>query len=327
MPPERTSSLELTGLEEAFDWLKARKNVLLGTLVVVALVLAVTTFVRRQLRESAVDPWRPVFSAEVAPWNARSTDLAAIAAVVPRGSGAEAYALYWQALQRFDEGNGAEALTLLESFRSRFPDHPLVKAGLLPADDALTRESPIARTRSAIQRFQHWESAHPHPASNPDSSTLRRVTLTTERGSIVLALYGEHAPKSCEAFLRVASALKDHFLARALPDRWVELGHDEAGSPVETGEFTEGFPPFEFNQLVHVAGAVSFRQLPFQKAPYHVDLRILLTSDFNEDERTTVFAQVIEGLDLLRSISKEERKSDSPQVLARPLKLEDVKMD
>jgi cyclophilin family peptidyl-prolyl cis-trans isomerase len=324
MGPERSSSIELSGLEDAFDWLKTRKNVLVGAVLVIALGFAVTSFVTRQARESAVQPWRPLFANASEPWMARADDLGAIAVGDARDSDAAAYALYWQALRLFDEGKRADALALLESFKTKYARHPLATARLFRSPPSSEIRSPVDRVVSDMKRWEEWSSSHPTPTANPPANSLHSVTLVTDRGKIVFTLYPELAPRSCEAFLKVAALLKDQFIGKVAPDKWVEIGQTESGAAIETTDYTDGFPPFENNSVYHVTGAVAFRQPPFKKAPFNADLRVMLATDFGEDQRSTVFAQVTEGLDLLSSLSREERKSDAPQMLARPLKITEV---
>jgi cyclophilin family peptidyl-prolyl cis-trans isomerase len=324
MAAERTSTIEMSGLEDAFEWLKARKNVLVGSLLVFLLALAVIAFVRRQAHESAVQPWRALFSNDHEPWTAPSKDLDEITSEKVKSADAIAYAEYWRAVRRVEEGDRAEALTLLEAFRTQHPDHPLVKAKLFDMASGGAMSAIDVETLK-LKKLQDFETAHPMPTANPPAPKDHSVTLVTDRGPIVLALYTDVAPKSCEAFQKLAASLKDAFIAKTTPSKWIDVGHTEAGSSIETKEFTQDFPPFEENALHHFAGAVSFRQPPFSKPPYDADLRIALATDFTEDGRSTVFAQVTEGLELLTTISKEERKSDAPQVLVHPVKLVEVK--
>jgi cyclophilin family peptidyl-prolyl cis-trans isomerase len=146
----------------------------------------------------------------------------------------------------------------------------------------------------------------------------------TDRGTILLALYDDVAPRSCAMFLKTATLLKDRFIARASADQWIELGQKDDGTNVEAADVTESFPPYEDNKLSHFPGCVSFRQTPFGKAPYFADLRINLKTDFNEDGRSTIFAQVVQGLEVLTAIAKDEHTGDSPTALKAPVKITDV---
>ena len=327
MAQERSPAVDLSGLEDALDWLKARRNLLIGGLLLVVLVYALTAFIRRQSHESSVQPWRPVLAGETPPWSTSSADLGALLADDKvRGSDAEPYALYWQALRRFEEGDAPGALELLNAFKSRFPHHVLCEAKVADPRAPGERRSAVDSLVLAVGRLQEFNAKNPAPTANPPPPTTHSVTLVTERGNIVLGLYDTLSSKSYEAFVKIAPLLKDQFIAKVTPDRWVEIGQTESGVAVETKEFTEGFPPYESNALMHFAGAVSFRQPPFTKGPYFADLRVMLATEHAEDGRSTVFAQVTEGLDLLKALSKDERKPDAPQLLVKPLKITDVQI-
>ncbi len=322
MAADRTSSIDFTGLEETFDWLKSKKNLVVGAALVVALLWATFTFIGRQQEEAQREPWRALFGANSDPWDTPPDELAKLLAD-PKvaGSPAEPYVLYWLALRQQEAKDSQGALASLAAFKTRFGKSALVLAKLPGAGMEL--QTAVDRLETEIHRLQRWEAEHPLPAANPPP-TGTTVTLVTERGNVVIGIYNDQAPKSCEAFLKVATALKDQFIAKTSPDKWIELGQNEAGTPIETQAFTEGFPPFEQNTLWHFTGAVSFRQPPFTKGPFNPDLRVALASDFNEDSRSTVFGQVTEGIDLLVTLSKDPRKADNPQLFEKPIKITDV---
>ena len=84
------------------------------------------------------------------------------------------------------------------------------------------------------------------------------------------------------------------------------------------------FPPFETNRLYHYRGCMTFRQRPFTQGPFYKDLRILLADDFRQDGRSTVFAKVTEGLELLDQIAGDEKTEESPTRLANPIQITEV---
>ena len=148
----------------------------------------------------------------------------------------------------------------------------------------------------------------------------------TERGSIVLSLYSQRSPISSEALRKIAASFKDRFIARTSPGRWVELGQKEDGTGDAPADVPTPFPPYETNSLSHFTGAVSFRSEPFSKQPATSELRVALADEFTEDGRTTVVAQVVQGLEILTALSSEPRQPASPQVLLKPLKITDVQV-
>ncbi len=324
MAADRTSGVDFTGLEETFEWLKSKKNLFVGVALILALVWAASTFIDNQKAESERAPWQVAFGGATDPWRATPDELATmIADPKVKGTPAEAYLLYWQALRKHEAGDSAGALELLASFKRSFSGN-LLATGKLPGGDFELRTA-VERMEAQIQQHEQWKAAHPLPTANP-APTGATVTLVTERGNIVIGLHASASAQSCAAFLKVATALKDQFIAKTSPDKWIELGATEAGTPIETKEFTEGFPPFEQNTLSHFAGAVSFRQPPFTKGPFNPDVRISLATDLNEDGRSTVFGQVTAGLDLLVAIAGEARKADNPQLLEKPIKITDVQL-
>lgn len=325
MAAERTSGIDFTGLEETFEWLKAKKNLLVGIALVAVLAWAAMNFIERQAHESKRAPWQAVLAAESQPWDATSDELAVMLAD-PRvtGTPAELYVRYWQALRKHEAGDSAGALELLAAFRRDFAASPMVTAKL-PGSD-LELRSAVDRMEAQIRDLQQWNAQHPLPTANP-LPTGATVTLVTERGNIVIALHQDVAPKCSEAFLRVASQLKERFIAKTMPDKWIDVGVTEAGIAFDATDMAavaDGAPPFEQNTLSHFTGAVSFRQSPFPKATFNPDVRVMLGSDLNEDGRSTVFGQVIAGLDLLVAISKEARKPDN--LLEKPVKITDVQV-
>ncbi len=324
MAAERTSGIDFTGLEETFEWLKAKKNLFVGAALLIALVWAGSTFVENQNAERQRAPWQVAFGGVTDPWRASPDELATMLADPKvKGTPAEPYLHYWQALRTQETGDAAGALELLAAFKRNYAGSLLASAKL-PGSDFELRTA-VERMEVQIQQLEQWKAAHPLPTANPPP-TGTTVTLVTERGNVVIGLYPDVAPLSCAAFLKVAASLKDQFVAKVSPDKWVEVGATEAGAPIETKEFTENFPPFEVNTLVHFAGAVSFRQPPFGKGPFNPDLRLMLGTDLNEDGRSTVFGQVTAGLDILAAIAGEARKADNPQLLEKPVKITDVQI-
>jgi len=325
MAAERTSGIDFTGLEETFEWLKAKKNLLVGVALVAVLAWAATSFIQRQAHESKRAPWQAVLAADTQPWDATPDELATMLADPRvRGTPAELYVRYWQALRKQETGDSAGALELLAAFRRDFAASPMVTAKL-PGTD-LELRSAVDRMEAQIRELQQWNAQHPLPTANP-APTGATVTLVTERGNVVIALHQDVAPKSCAAFLKVASQLKERFIAKTTPGKWIDVGVTEAGvafDAADAAEVADGAPPFEQNALSHFTGAVSFRQSPFPKATFNPDVRVMLGSDVNEDGRSTVFGQVVAGLDLLVAISNDPRKPDN--LLEKPVKITDVQV-
>lgn len=324
MAAERTSGIDFSGLEETFEWLKARKNLFVGVALVAVLAWAATEFVQTQQADAAQAPWRAALAGGAEPWNATPDELAAsLADPAVKGTPAEPYLAWWHALRVHEAGDAARALELLAAFQRDFASHPFAQAKLPGSGEPLV--SAVTRMEAQIRAHEQWKAQHPLPTANP-LPTGRRVTLVTPRGNIVIGLHEQGAPRSVEAFLAVAPALKEQYIAKTAPDKWIELGLSAAGTPIETTAVTGDFPPFEQNGFSHFAGSVAFRQPPFTKGPWQPDLRVTLVADANEDGRSTIFGEVVEGFDLLLELSKEPRKSDNPQLLEAPVQITEVQI-
>ncbi|MBM4013654.1 MAG: peptidylprolyl isomerase [Planctomycetes bacterium] len=324
MAAERTSGIDFTGLEETFEWLKAKKNFLVGIALILALGWAASSFVSNQLEEQKREPWQAVFGADATPWEATPAELEALlSAGTVKGTAAEPYVRYWLALSKHEAGDAAGALAALQAFKRDYAGSALSSAKLPGSDHEL--RSAVERMEAQITALEQWKQQNPLPAANPPPNGAA-VTLVTDRGNIVIGLYPEQAPQSCAAFLEVAPLLKDRFIGKVAPEKWIEAGLTEAGVAFDTDAVKEPFPPFEVNALSHFAGAVTFRQAPFTKGPFQPDLRVLLATDFNEAGRSTVFGHVVAGFDLLLAMTKDPRKAENPQLLETPIKITEVQI-
>jgi cyclophilin family peptidyl-prolyl cis-trans isomerase len=324
MAAERTSGIDFTGLEETFEWLKAKKNVLVGIALILALAWAASTFVSNQIDEKKREPWQAIFGADATPWEASAEELSALLEDAKvKGTAAEPYIRYWQAVRKHEAGDAPGALAALQAFKRDFAGNALAAAKLPGSDHEL--RSAVDRMESAIAALEQWKQQNPLPSANPPPNGAA-VTLVTDRGSIVIGLYPESAPQSCAAFLAVAPLLKDRFIAKMSKDKWIDAGLTEAGVAFDTDGVKEPFPPFETSALSHFAGAVAFRQPPFTKGPFQPDIRISLATDFNEDGRSTVFGHVVVGFDLFAAMAQDPFKTDNPQLFEKPIKITDVQI-
>lgn len=318
------SAIDFSGLEDVFEAIKLRKNFIIGVVLIVLLVVAGWKFVTQQLSERAMKPWHALFATST-PWFAAPDELASLAASSElKESPARPFALYWEALRRFQNKDSAGAIEKLNALVKEFPKSPLCSLELTDPEQPTVSSSVVSRMIQSIQRLDQWGKTYPVPTANPPPTSPHAVTLVTSRGAIVLALYEDVAPLSCAAFLKSAPLLKDRFLGRALADSWIELGQKEDGTNVEASDVQPPYPPYEENKLSHFQGTVSYRQPPFSKGPYFADLRIDLKTDFSEDGRSTVFAQVMKGIDVLLAISKDDHETDTPTRLKSPVKIDDV---
>jgi cyclophilin family peptidyl-prolyl cis-trans isomerase len=319
-------AVDFSGLEDVFEAIKVRKNFIIGLVLIVLLIVAGWKFIAQQMSEREMKPWHAIFATST-PWFAPPEELASLAASPEvKGTPAEPFALYWEALRRFENKDTAGAIEKLGALQKNpeFSKSPLCSLELTDPEKPSVSTSVVARMIQEMQRLEQWGKTYPVPTANPPPTSPHAVSIATSRGTIVIALYEDVAPLSCAAFLKTAPLLKDRFIGRASADAWLELGQKEDGANVEAPDAQPPFPPYEQNKLSHFQGTVSYRQAPFSKAPFFADLRIDLKTDFNEDGRSTVFGQVMQGIDVLMAISKDEHETDAPTKLKSPVKIDDV---
>lgn len=319
-------AVDFSGLEDVFEQIKLRKNFIIGVVLFVLLVTAGWKFVAQVLGEKEMKPWHAIFATST-PWFAAPEELASLAASPEvKGSPAEPFALYWEAMRRFENKDTAGAIEKLSALQKdkNFSKSPLCSLELTDPEKPSVSTPVVSRMIGEMQRLEQWGKTYPVPTANPQPTPSHAVTLVTSRGKIQIALYEDVAPLSSAAFLKTAPLLKDRFIGRSSADAWLELGQKEDGTNVEATDAQAPFPPYEQNKLSHFQGTVSFRQPPFSKAPFFADLRIDLKTDFNEDGRSTIFGQVIEGIDVLMAISKDDHDADAGTKLKSPVKIDDV---
>jgi len=321
------SAIDLSGLEDVIESLKSHKNLLIGIALIGMLAIAATSFIRREMRESEIKPWRGVF-AGTAPWSAPSEDLASLSANGGvKETPAAPFVKYWEAIRRFDEKDTPRAIEQLSALQSSNPTFLLCSVDMPNPDRPAEPKPVVTRLLTEMQRLDQWGKSYPVPTANPPPHPKHTVTFVTDRGPIILALYDDVSPKSCDAFMATAPLLKDRFIARSNVDQWIELGQEADGTNVVVAEPPADFPPFEENRLSHFPGSVAYRQPPFSKSPLYGDLRIDLKTHFDDDGRSTVFAWVAEGFDVLTGIAKDDHKADTPNSLAAPVKITEVRIE
>ena len=144
---------------------------------------------------------------------------------------------------------------------------------------------------------QQWNTP---PAMQIDADKTYTVTVETERGSIVLDLYPEHAPKTVNNFVFLAKqgfydGVKFH---RVIPNFMVQ-----GGDPTGSGR---GGPGYRFqdeltgNSLRHGTGVISMANA----GPNTNRSQFFITHSPHPhlDGKHTVFGKVVEGQDVVDAI-------------------------
>lgn len=320
-----TSTSDIPGFDAISTTLKEKKNLLIGAACIVALVLVLMSFIRSQIENSRLAPWREALDLSM-PWEMDPDELARRAQEV-KGTDAEPILRYWEMVRLYENKDEATALQRLNEFKAAFPDHYLLKRGLIvPANPGSDLTPATSRFEHQALELKAWGMRYPAPTANPAPDS-RKVVVTTDRGSIVFGLYETLSRETCELLVKAVEALQGSFIVQARDGEWIELGHNQDGTAREFDAGSEKFPPLEINDLYHFKGSVAFSQRPLSAAPHNPQLKIWLADSFRDDGSSTVLGTVLEGLDLLDPLSKEAKAEDMPTRLAAQVSITGIRIE
>jgi peptidylprolyl isomerase len=130
------------------------------------------------------------------------------------------------------------------------------------------------------------------------------ATMKTVHGDITFRFYTKAAPRTSA---RVMQLIQNHFydgliIHRALPNFIIQTG-----DPTGTGSGGSGTKlKAEFNELQHIKGTMGMAR-GIDNDSADSQFYISLTTLSHLDGKNTVFAQVVDGLDVLPKLSKGDR--------------------
>lgn len=213
-----------------------------------------------------------------------------------KGTEIEPLLLFHVAAIRFQLDRYDEARTIALDVKNRFPQHYL-NTNKLPAFE----KSQVDAFLGDIEKQQKSRSEIPivipkiEPAANP------RVVLETTNGRVVIAFYPQQAPKHVENFLKnVESGMYDD----------TDVFQVQPGTRILLGEKVGTFPtpddariPSEINVIPHARGAVAMYYIDPKAGDHAKMFSICFGHPVFLDLESTVFGQVIEGMDVVDSVA------------------------
>ena len=168
----------------------------------------------------------------------------------------------------------------------------------------------------------------------PDVAVMEiRMGKEKQTRQVVLGLHDESAPYTVENFKTLVrkkfyNGLRFH---RIFPSSFVQTG-DPSNRPGQTEKTGTGGPGYTLPaeiKLKHNKGAVAMARLPDKINPAKnsngSQFYVCLTPLPKLDGQYTVFAQVLEGLDVLEAISNEPTNSDDfplPKIVIKSIVLQ-----
>lgn len=141
-----------------------------------------------------------------------------------------------------------------------------------------------------------------------------KVKMETTKGTLVIEFYPEHAPGTVDNFLKLTN--KKYYdgvvFHRVIPDFVIQ-----GGDPTGTGS---GGPGYNIkcetagNPLTHKPGALSMAHAGKDTGGSQFFIVLTRAHTAHLDGKHTVFAQVIEGLDLLPSFVQGDKMLKVTQI-------------
>ncbi|MEW6745404.1 MAG: peptidylprolyl isomerase [Planctomycetota bacterium] len=291
------------------------RPVIIGGTIVASIVVAVVLIVQNSLRASEVKAWDDLFSAreDMVPVD----DLRQLAERI-KSKQAGPWALYMLARREFVEKKYDDALVHLKQLAADHPDHYLLKASYLGTGNAIVTEM-IRLTEDEIA----WRRQHPGMEENPEPDGERYV-IKTSQGEIVIGLYAEQAPRNCDAFRKLVPSFAGTLIRTASEGATIQAGeYSGAENPLAPRIQSElggsNFPPIDDHRLFHFAGAVSFVAAMSPEDAGPGSFTICIANGHYLDDRQTVFAKVVRGLDVAEDISEKPKNKDRANELAEPV--------
>jgi peptidyl-prolyl cis-trans isomerase B (cyclophilin B) len=158
------------------------------------------------------------------------------------------------------------------------------------------------RKENGHMAAKQWQTP---PAMQIDAGKTYRVTIETTKGNIVLELYPQHAPKTVNNFVFLATeGFYDGVAFHRVIDDFVIQG----GDPTGTGR---GGPGYKFedeckgNPLKHGIGFISMAN----SGPGTNGSQFFITHSPQPhlDGKHTVFGKVVEGMDTVNAIRQGDK--------------------
>lgn len=130
------------------------------------------------------------------------------------------------------------------------------------------------------------------------------ATMKTVHGDITFRFYTKAAPRTSA---RVMQLIQNHFYDGLIIHRAIPNFIIQTGDPTGTGSGGSGTKlKAEFNELQHIKGTMGMAR-GIDKDSADSQFYISLTTLSHLDGKNTVFAQVVDGLDVLPKLSKGDR--------------------
>jgi cyclophilin family peptidyl-prolyl cis-trans isomerase len=226
-----------------------------------------------------------------------------------KGSQAGPWALYMAATLASSQGKYEEAQKYVAQLRQEYPTHSLVVDKLV-SDPASPKMSLVEQLSTRIDAQVAWRVKNPTLFQNPElPADAPKVKINTDKGTIVVGLYKDLAPKHVENFLKLSregfyTGVKFH---RVVPGFMIQSGDPNTiQGAVETwglGGPAEKLDP-EPNNLKHFTGYLAAAKASGDPKSSGSQFYITVADRHDLDGNYVVFGKVLEGMNVVRAIEQ-----------------------
>jgi peptidyl-prolyl cis-trans isomerase B (cyclophilin B) len=279
-------------------------------------------------RRSGIGPAAPIGTPSAAIDWSKHVGQAEELMVRAGGTPVEPYAMFYLASFYFDAGRLDEAKAIFETLKTQFATHPLVTTQL----NKETGKSIVAQAIEDCAAEISWRQRHPRPpipAPVLDEGTT--ATLEFSTGKVKIRFYKNVAPKHFDNFVRHAKNgdYNGTKIGQVVPDSLVTCGEIEK-QPIKPEERmkppvqdAKAPPvPHEFANLSHTRGMVAMSRNTTSNESHGMNFQFILKDQPYFDFTQTIFARVIDGIEVIDAISKKAAPGTPSDVVLKGVTIE-----
>lgn len=231
------------------------------------------------------------------------------AAESTKGSSAEPVTLYYLGNTHFALNQFKDAIRVFSDLLSRFPRHGLCVVATGDKGSQSSVQVAIQDCKSEIE-IRKFYTPRDLPVATIDPSA--RAVFHTSKGDFTMAFYTKAAPKTVANFEKL---VKEGWFNNTYFHLVNAMQTIEGGCPNtregnrnrnDDGDGSPGYDlPIELSTATHNAGAVSMKRLRASERAHGSQFTICATPQPRMNNNHAVFAQVIDGLEIVKRISQE----------------------
>ncbi|MFT7676895.1 MAG: cyclophilin family peptidyl-prolyl cis-trans isomerase [Planctomycetota bacterium] len=242
------------------------------------------------------------------------------ASVALAGNPIEGWARLLETQKAMSEDDLAAAASAAGSL-SKLNSHMLNKVSF-PVGEEGTVVKLGEQLASRIAAQEAWEKANAGVLTNPEPpADAKKVTIKTESGDIVIALYTDLAPEHSANFIKLANedaydGTKFHRVINRQSMQMIQGGDPNtvSGEPTTWGQGGPGYTlDQEKNGLIHDSGYISMAKPTNDVKSSGSQFFLTFGRIHHLDGQHTIFGKIVSGMDVLLDIGDDAILPPDPQ--------------